>query len=1054
MFHPTSMTRPVFCLLISIMSAAGLTADDGLQNQGIEAGSGDSIVHSWRPARVTAKGLRMRRSDDDPFKGRWSLQIENTHDYERPVANNWCQPISDPPVGKKVTIAAAMRTEKATAANVCLQCWSANGRMVGFASTPVLKGTRQWETVSSEPLRIPEGTHRIIVRAALTGTGSVWFDEIEIAVLIDDVETSEPSQLVSARPDADQVRASDAADSTSELPTDSVRGICVIASQIGKEVSPKKIIDFVTSCRLNLVVIDFAWITHHWPRTTDAAVDLARRLQDSGVKVMLMYRPRVLNEDQADVHYLANQNSDNSRPSLDFRHEDSIRWGADWGTKLLERFPTVNTVVIYNLLGPRAPAQQFLSHCRTKWNSVRDGVQIGHVGSGDAFADDVDIALPFVAVNRFAGQPMRVASQTKATSEFERNHSDCRVVPLLKIDWAQATNNDSRDIAAAIDACEAFETGFVIWNYDHLLLRREFDWRLLLTALGCRPREIDTLIAQRKPPRVRRPNVDANNTRIDQREWLALASRENHGNAPVLIAETEQGSTKIKCSADTNVISYLADKAWGSMRTIAISRNDTNRIFLSFPMRDLPKDLKRLTLRMQRAKSSLPPTSPLEITAYRVKERWQEVDCNWSNQPAYALNPTANYIFQSDDKQIELDVSTLLAAARGAGDTSLDMLLKSVAKQPRELVRNAPRGFGGAPATPPKLDVPPEQTGYEPLPWPHQPADASADEIARLVDSVWVINDSPLYQADDRGVQAYLHGGLDIVLDNGTPIYAMKDGWVRSVRGSTVAVSDVESDEPSFGWEYTHLGSIVVQPGDKVKRGDPLGRVEFKGLPHLHLTKVYSQGESWGNWSYICYPNGHFTYPDTEPPVIDKKIRFLANGSRKPFSRNDKGVAIVNGQVDIVVPMREQGEYARNRASKFGDRLAITRVEYDIRSKDESIDERHASFDFEKLTYLKTPFHPEFNRGITTAVFRHWSRFQQNRPSGKQSLSYYAITNYPSGSSVRTLAPEWDANCWDTSQLTTEGTRRYPNGEYRITIRAYDFKGHTGVHSVTVNVQN
>ena len=75
------------------------------------------------------------------------------------------------------------------------------------------------------------------------------------------------------------------------------RGISVLSSSIGKDVPGERVVALAKSCRLNLVVIDFAWITHHWPRTTDDCVELADRLQSEGVNVALMFRPRTLRID-------------------------------------------------------------------------------------------------------------------------------------------------------------------------------------------------------------------------------------------------------------------------------------------------------------------------------------------------------------------------------------------------------------------------------------------------------------------------------------------------------------------------------------------------------------------------------------------------------------------------------------------------------------------------------------------------------------------------------------------------------------------------------------
>jgi murein DD-endopeptidase MepM/ murein hydrolase activator NlpD len=82
------------------------------------------------------------------------------------------------------------------------------------------------------------------------------------------------------------------------------------------------------------------------------------------------------------------------------------------------------------------------------------------------------------------------------------------------------------------------------------------------------------------------------------------------------------------------------------------------------------------------------------------------------------------------------------------------------------------------------------------------------------------------------------HGGIDLGIDEGTPVLATNTGKVvfaglTSVRGNLVIVD--------HGWGlysgYFHMSAIKVQVGQTVKRGDTIGLVGTTGLstgPHLH----------------------------------------------------------------------------------------------------------------------------------------------------------------------------------------------------------------------------
>ena len=89
------------------------------------------------------------------------------------------------------------------------------------------------------------------------------------------------------------------------------------------------------------------------------------------------------------------------------------------------------------------------------------------------------------------------------------------------------------------------------------------------------------------------------------------------------------------------------------------------------------------------------------------------------------------------------------------------------------------------------------------------------------------------------------HQGVDIVANKGTPIRATADGVVtRATRymgyGKMVHISH------SYGMatRYAHMSEILVRPGQKVKRGDVIGKVGSTGRstgPHLHY-EVFRSG--------------------------------------------------------------------------------------------------------------------------------------------------------------------------------------------------------------------
>jgi len=687
------------------------------------------------------------------------------------------------------------------------------------------------------------------------------------------------------------------------------RGIAVFSSSIGSEVSVEEILAFVRTSRLSLVVIDFAWVTHHWPRTSLQEVARCARLLDAaGVSVAAMYRPRLLRPTEASVHCAVDDGGKTAADhnELCFAQEDSRKWAALWGTRLLRACPAISTIVLYNLRAacrcpqcrdgrPGQYITEFLGQCRSEWQKVRSGVRIGHVGAADEYASKVDFLCPFLPVQRTGERSVDGEALVREVDRLRSRVAPIPVVPLVKTCWAEATNNQTGDVISLIRACDASGLSYVLWYYEWLFHPTEhpYDNRALLSALGGKWNVMSAYLGEQSGKNGHRPpeNPPGNGT-----------------NTGVLL-KGPQPSIADSGAAESQMAPQLA-----------------------------------------------PPPTPL---------------------------PTA-----------------------------------------------------------------------EKLPWPHQPPGLSRSEIEKLSREVWVINNYPLYQADKEGMQPCIHGGLDIVVDNGTRIYAIKDGWVKAVVHSSVYVADRQDERPSFGWEYTHLSDIRVEAGDRVKRGTLIGKVNFQGLPHIHLVKVFSQGGHWGSWHYMCPPDLHFTCVDTDSPVIKRPFLFYRNDTDERIVPDEAGDVVLEGDIDIVVGMRDGGQFARSKENGFGDRLAVAAIDYEIRSLDrtEGRSRRHHSFDFRILTILSGCDASEFNAGMTRVVYKHTALCDPMQRGGDKAFSYYVITNCPPEGPPRELYPSDRHFCWKTAAVDRGGKRLYPAGRYAIVVTARDFAGNESTAEMSVRV--
>ncbi|MCU0421161.1 MAG: M23 family metallopeptidase [Cyclobacteriaceae bacterium] len=96
----------------------------------------------------------------------------------------------------------------------------------------------------------------------------------------------------------------------------------------------------------------------------------------------------------------------------------------------------------------------------------------------------------------------------------------------------------------------------------------------------------------------------------------------------------------------------------------------------------------------------------------------------------------------------------------------------------------------------------------------------------------------------------YHHDGVDLRAPRGTPVLTAGHGVVALVRQSDLVAGFGNYVEIDHGrgllTRYAHLDEVRVRPGQKVKKGDPLGTVGMSGgstAPHLHY-EVLKDGKN------------------------------------------------------------------------------------------------------------------------------------------------------------------------------------------------------------------
>lgn len=116
------------------------------------------------------------------------------------------------------------------------------------------------------------------------------------------------------------------------------------------------------------------------------------------------------------------------------------------------------------------------------------------------------------------------------------------------------------------------------------------------------------------------------------------------------------------------------------------------------------------------------------------------------------------------------------------------------------------------------------------------------------------------------------HSGMDFSANVGTPVYATGNGVVRKARWEGLYGNCIQIDH-GFGYvtRYAHLSKIDVRVGQKVVRGETIGKVGTTGKstgPHLHY-EVMVKGQ-------IVNPVNYY-FMDLNADDYDRMVEIAAN---------------------------------------------------------------------------------------------------------------------------------------------------------------------------------
>lgn len=181
-WHMFSIRLKFIIALAATLPASPTPAENLLLNSGFETLDPAGLPRPWSLFLMPKKGAQ-GRVDSMAMHGDSSIMLHTPEPYDTEPANNWSQVIIINAASKNIRLTGYIRSEEATEAALWLQCFSRNPARVIAAQTssvhtPIF-GTMDWTPVEVR-LAAPKQTDFLVVRCVLKGTGTAWFDTIEL----------------------------------------------------------------------------------------------------------------------------------------------------------------------------------------------------------------------------------------------------------------------------------------------------------------------------------------------------------------------------------------------------------------------------------------------------------------------------------------------------------------------------------------------------------------------------------------------------------------------------------------------------------------------------------------------------------------------------------------------------------------------------------------------------------------------------------------------------------------------------------------------------------
>ncbi len=300
---------------------------------------------------------------------------------------------------------------------------------------------------------------------------------------------------------------------------------------------------------------------------------------------------------------------------------------------------------------------------------------------------------------------------------------------------------------------------------------------------------------------------------------------------------------------------------------------------------------------------------------------------------------------------------------------------------------------------------------------------------------------------------SYVHAALDILHPPGTEVRAVEGGRAALVATNYpewkthhffIVTPEGEADE---GWCYTHVDpdTLTFEIGEEVQQGQVLGKlVDFyvgknKGADHLHLHYVRFSRKPDGNVDVtsLIDPLLFFDWEDERAPEVHAPIRFVKAGTTEEFPAGKDGLPTVSGNVDVIAGISDAA-YADQGCNWMVPVVTI-----------EIVGETGAPW--RKLVLDQRGEIAEPRAAPALYVRRddaqHWKKDLPSFPT-----PHFLFATHTDGDGA--LESGDALQNWSTTETVSDGKPRFPNGEYQVTIRAWDLKEQRAERTQKVRVEN